>query len=92
MVLTNGSAPVIKGVSYCLAHVPDLVRHGSKPSRDIPKDPTILNTLLKHWRPYEDAVAYPPHQVFLGNLRPDELSHGMKIPTMMEVVSAPSER
>lgn len=73
MVLTNGSAPVIKGVSYCLAHVPDLVRHGSKPSRDIPKDPAILDTLLKHWRPYEDAVAYPPHQVFLGNLRPDDL-------------------
>ncbi|MFQ5934017.1 MAG: glycine/sarcosine/betaine reductase complex component C subunit beta [Dehalococcoidia bacterium] len=73
MVATNGSAPVIKGVTYCLAHVPDLVRHGSKPSRDIPKDPSLLDTLLKHWRSYEDAVAYQPHQVFLGNLWPDHL-------------------
>ncbi|MEE9199611.1 MAG: glycine/sarcosine/betaine reductase complex component C subunit beta [Dehalococcoidia bacterium] len=73
MVAANGTAPVIKGITYCLAHVPDLVRHGSKPSRDIPKDPALLDTLLQHWRGYEDAVAYPPHQVFLGNLRPDDL-------------------
>ncbi|MFQ5872361.1 MAG: glycine/sarcosine/betaine reductase complex component C subunit beta [Dehalococcoidia bacterium] len=73
MAATNSNAPVIKGVTYCLAHVPDLVRHGSKPSRDISKVPLLLDSLLQHRRGYEDAVAYPPHQVFLGNLRPDNL-------------------
>lgn len=73
MISTNGSGPVIRGVTYCLAHVPDLVRHGSKPSRDIPQDPSVLESLLKYRRGYQDAVVYPPHQVFIGNLRPDDL-------------------
>ena len=78
MVAANGRNPVIKGVTYCLAHVPDLVRHGSKPSRDIPRDPALSATLLDHWRPFEEAVTYPPNQVFLGNLRPDDLAKAPK--------------
>lgn len=71
---SNGQgAPVIKGVAYCLAHVPDLVRLGSKPSRDIPADPSVLDLIHRHQRGFDDAVAYPPHQVFIGNLRPDDL-------------------
>lgn len=72
---TNGQAPapVIKGVAYCLAHVPDLVRLGSKPSRDIPLEPAVLDMIKRHQRSFEDAVAYPPHQVFIGNLQPDDL-------------------
>ena len=69
----QGSAPVIKGVAYCLAHVPDLVRLGSKPSRDIPIEPTVLDMIHRHLRDFDDAVAYPPHQVFIGNMRPDDL-------------------
>ena len=34
--------PVIKGVSYFIAHVPSLIRHGSKPTREIKKNPVIL--------------------------------------------------
>ena len=72
------SMPVIKGVSYFLAHVPGLVRHGSKPSREIPKDSTLLPKILNHLRTFDQAVAYPPNQVFIGNLDPDDLLH---IPT-----------
>jgi betaine reductase len=65
--------PVVKGVSYFLAHVPSLVRHGSKPSREIIKDPSILPPILAHLEDFNQAVAYPPNQVFIGNLDPDNL-------------------
>jgi betaine reductase len=65
--------PVIKRVSYFLAHVPSMVRHGSKPSREIMKDPSILPPLLAHLEDFNQAVAYPPNQVFIGNLDPDDL-------------------
>jgi len=67
------SVPVIKGVTYFLAHVPNMIRHGSKPSRDIPADPSLLPKVLSHLNPFEKAVAYPPNQVFIGNLDPDDL-------------------
>jgi betaine reductase len=67
--------PVVKGVSYFLAHVPSMVRHGSKPSREIMKDPSILPPLLAHLQGFNQAVAYPPNQVFIGNLEPDDLRH-----------------
>jgi len=67
--------PVLKGVSYFLAHVPSMIRHGSKPSREIGKDPSLLKLLLDHLWIFKDAVAYPPNQVFIGNLDPDDLLH-----------------
>jgi len=65
--------PVIKGVSYFLTHVPSMIRHGSKPSREIIKDPSILTPILAHLEDFNQAVAYPPNQVFIGNLDPDDL-------------------
>lgn len=62
--------PVIKAVFNILAHAPDLVRYGSKPSRELGKDPGLLPAITERLRTYRDAVAYPPHQVFIGNLRP----------------------
>ena len=67
------SFPVIKGVAYCLAHAPSLVRYGSKTSREIAKDQAVLGKVLERLRSYQAAVAYPPHQVYVGNLRPDDL-------------------
>lgn len=64
---------VIKGARYFLAHAPGLVRHGSKPTREIETQPDVLPALRAHLRPYEAALAYPPNQVFLGQLRPDDL-------------------
>ena len=65
--------PVVEGVSYFLAHVPGIVRLGSKPAREIAKSPELLPGFLAHLRGYEESVAYPPHQVFIGNLYPDQL-------------------
>ncbi|GIM46566.1 glycine/betaine reductase C [Collibacillus ludicampi] len=62
--------PVIKGASSVIVHTPSLVRHGSKPEREIKKDPSLLEKILTSLRSYEQAVSYPPNQVFIGNLRP----------------------
>ena len=66
--------PVIRGVRFFLAHTPGLVRYGSKPSRDIDRDPTVTDTLQAHLRGYADAAAYPPNQAFLGAIHPDALA------------------
>jgi hypothetical protein len=60
------SGAAIHGCSLVLAHAPDLVRHGSKPARE---GVDLAGSL----RTYEEALGYPPHQVFIGNLHPDEL-------------------
>ena len=65
--------PVIKGVACVLAHVPDLVPYGSKPLREIRNDPKLLTEVKRHLRTYDEAVGYPPHQVFIGNLLPQDL-------------------
>ncbi len=65
--------PVIGAVSLCLAHVPDLVRHGSKPRREIEKDEQLSARLAAARRSFDDAVAYAPNQVFVGNAAPAEL-------------------
>ena len=69
----QNTVPIVKGVAYHLAHVPSMIRHGSKPSREIEKDPPLLTQILDHLHPFDKAVAYPPNQVFIGNLDPDDL-------------------
>jgi len=68
----TGTKVVIKKATYILAHVPDLVRYGSKPEREIAAGRTELSELEKYLRSFDDAVAYPPNQVFIGNISPDE--------------------
>jgi betaine reductase len=63
----------IEGVFYSLAHVPDLVRFGSKPSRELAANPGLDERLVTRLRSFAAAVAYAPHQVFIGNLAPEEL-------------------
>jgi len=65
----------IGGVFYSLAHVPDLVRYGSKPSREIRADPPFAEKLNPRLRAFPAAVAYPPHQVYIGNVTPEQLKH-----------------
>ncbi|MEX0755491.1 MAG: DUF5940 domain-containing protein [Actinomycetota bacterium] len=55
--------------SFVLEHVPDLVRYGSKPWREQDRWPELFGAL----RSFEDAVAYPPNQVFVGALPPEDL-------------------
>jgi len=52
-----------------------MIRHGSKPSREIEKNPSLLQPILSHLETFDQAVAYPPNQVFIGNLDPDDLLH-----------------
>ena len=65
--------PVIRNSSFCLVHTPDLVRYGSKPRRQISSDSSYQERLIKGLRSFQAAVEYPPNQVFIGNLSPDEL-------------------
>ncbi len=67
--------PVIRGVRYFLAHTPGLVSHGSRPARDIARDPGLVQDIASHLRSYEAAAAYPPNRTFLGGLSPEELRH-----------------
>ena len=65
--------PVISAASAVLAHVPGLARHGSKPSRELPRDPDVESRFLGSLRTFEQAVAYAPHQAFLGAGHPRDL-------------------
>ncbi len=67
-ILTGPSFPVVEAVANSLIHVPGLVEHGSKPSRDLRQDPGLASTLRRHIRDYAHAAAYPPHRVYLGAL------------------------
>lgn len=67
------TGPVISAASAVLAHVPGLARHGSKPSRELARDPELEPRFLGALRTFEQAVAYAPHQAFLGAVHPREL-------------------
>jgi betaine reductase len=65
--------PVISAASAVLVHTPGLARHGSKPSRELPRDPEVETRFLGSLRTFEQAVAYAPHQTFLGARHPRDL-------------------
>lgn len=48
---------------------------GLSPLREVEKDPSLLASILTHLQTFEEAAAYPPNQVFIGNLDPDDLLH-----------------
>jgi betaine reductase len=50
-----------------------MIRYGSKPSREIEDDPSLLTSIFNHLWSFDQAVAYPPNQIFIGNLDPDDL-------------------
>ena len=63
----------VKAVAYALAHVPDLVRYGSKPGRQLSAQPGLLGQMQARLRSWDEAVSYPPNQAFIGNVRPERL-------------------
>jgi len=68
--------PVIKAASYVLVHAPDILYwQGTTPSmeRITNPDSQFLKTLPQYLRSYADAVKYPPNQVYIGNLSPEQL-------------------
>jgi betaine reductase len=66
--------PVVRNAAYSLLHVPDLVRYGSKPWREIEKDPLLKARLQGGLRTYEEAARYAPNRTFIGAITPDELA------------------
>jgi hypothetical protein len=69
--------PVIKATAYALVHAPNiLLEHGTTQSMEIAKNPEseYLKKLPSHLRSYEEVVAYPPNQTYIGAMRPDDLA------------------
>ena len=68
--------PVLRGAAYALIQANDMVLHqGSTQTseRRLNPDSDHLEALPEHLRSFEDAVSYPPNQVFIGNMRPKDL-------------------
>lgn len=65
---------VVRAARTLLAHAPGLVRYGSKPTRDLARNPERLSALSARLRDFDAAAAYPPHHVFLGALSPEALA------------------
>ncbi len=67
---------VIKGGSYCLIHTPDMIVHNGT-TQTVEKitnpDSEYLKNIDKSIRSYEEVLAYPPNQVYIGNAHPEEL-------------------
>lgn len=78
--------PVLRAAVNTLVHVPDLVRYGSKPFREAAQPGSFLADLKARLRPFGEVAAYPPHQTFIGNLKPEALAdipspwHGHPLP------------
>lgn len=81
--------PAILASHFILAHGPDFVRHGSKPTRELRGNPELLEEMTASLRSWEEALAYPPNQTFIGNLTPDELA-AIPRPWTGHPVAAPS--
>lgn len=68
--------PVIKGASYALIQAADMVIHQGTTQiseRLMHPDSEHLQKLPSHLRKFEDAVKYPPNQVYIGNIESDTL-------------------
>jgi len=69
------SNPVIAHSAFCLAHVPDLVRFGSKPRRELRSGSELSDRFQASLRDFDAALCYPPNQTFIGNLSPQQLGN-----------------
>jgi len=80
---------VIRGARFFLAHGPGLVRHGSKPSRDIARDAGVAAAIGAALRSWEQARDYAPNQALIGARHPDSL---WELPRPWFETSPPGER
>lgn len=67
---------VIKGTSYILVHVPDMVIHNGTTQtteRTVNPNSEYLKQIKDHLRSFDQVVAYLPNQTYIGNLSPEEL-------------------
>ncbi|WP_350343492.1 glycine/sarcosine/betaine reductase complex component C subunit beta [Proteinivorax tanatarense] len=69
--------PVIKSTAYSLVHTPNLLIHqGTTQTEERNKkaDSEYLKELPNRLRKFEEVVAYPPNQAYIGGISPEELS------------------
>lgn len=64
---------MVSAASQVLAHTPGLARYGSKPARELPKDPAVEQAFTNALRGFDQAVGYLPHQAYVGALHPRDL-------------------
>ena len=84
--------PVLKGSSYVLIHTPDMVIHNGTTQtteRIVNPESEYLKKLEAHLRPFEKAVEYPPNQVYIGQITPEEL-RGYEFPWYDKAVKGAS--
>ena len=65
--------PVIKGASYVLVNSPDMIIHNGTTQtleRETNPESEYLKKLPEHIRSFEDCVAYPVNQAYIGNVTP----------------------
>ena len=61
---------VVTAATQVLAHVPGLARHGSKPQRELARNTDTKKAFLAALRGFDAAVAYAPHQAYIGAVHP----------------------
>ena len=71
--MTAATGAVIVAATQVLAHTPGLVRFGSKPARTLPGRPDLARQFDASLRSFAQAVAYPPHQAYIGTVHPRAL-------------------
>ena len=68
---------VLKAAGYILAHTPDMVIHNGTTQtteRIVNPESEYLKVLKDHLRTYDEVVKYPPNQVYIGNITPEDLA------------------
>ncbi len=68
--------PVIKATAYALVHTPNiLLEHGTTQIAEAARSGSeYMKKLPEHLRSFEEVVAYPPNQCYIGTLHPDQLA------------------
>ncbi len=70
------SYAVLKGASYILVHTPDMILHNGTTcgmEKHLNPESEFLKEAEKSLRNYEEVVNYLPNQVYIGNMKPEEL-------------------
>ena len=80
-------SPVVSAACQVLAHLPGMARHGSKPSRELPKNAVAQERFLASLRSFDQAVGYPSHQAYLGTIHPRQMPERPRATVCMEGVS-----
>ncbi len=67
---------VVKGSGYILVHTPDMILHsGTTQTMERLSNPNseYLKKVPQHIRKYDEVVNYAPNQVYIGNMKPEDL-------------------